>query len=145
MELTSLINKTLNKAFINDDNDLILLDVGSGDDRRILYLTFSGDCCAKCFVAHVSGVPSRKVTIKQAYTTEWVDKSSWFKKDTDDVVESMGLTLVTTEGTMTIETRVEHNGYYGGNVELSDRGPTDSYGYLSSAYLETTFRELEDF
>jgi hypothetical protein len=145
MELTSLVNKELNGALINQDNDLILLDVGSEESRRILYLTFSGDCCAKCFVAHVNGVPKRKAVIFGAHTTEWVEKSSWFKKDTDDVVETMGLTLITSEGTMTIETRVEHNGYYGGNVELSDRGPMDTYGSINRSYLEAPLRKLEDF
>ncbi len=142
--ISSLVGRTVLKASINDDKDLVVLET----DKGKLYLTWEGDCCAKCFLANASGIDSLEgATILEAENAEW--KKLKDDEDNFEVVESMGTKLKTTKGHVTLESRVEHNGYYGGEIHVSDDEPMDQYSsprYKPEGYGEfPTLYQLTDF
>lgn len=139
MEIQDLVGKKVLSAKINSTNDIVALDT----DKGTLYLSWYGDCCAHCFLANVSGVDALiGSTILEAQNTDW----TYVKRNEDDydVTETMGTKLKTTKGYVDFESRVEHNGYYGGSLEVSEKGPNDQYGDFKDL-KEEKFKKLEDF
>lgn len=117
-----LIGKKIKLAEINEEKDLVVLT--TQEDKKI-YLTWEGDCCASCYIQHVSGVDNLiGAEILSAENAEWKDISSG---EEYEVTESMGTNIKTTKGYVTFESRVEHNGYYGGYIYVSDDEPMDQY------------------
>ena len=117
---------------INSSNDLLILHTNDGP----IYLKWYGDCCAHCFLANVSGASFLEDTsILEARNTEWMIISE--DRQYGDVMESMGTTLKTNKGYVNLDSRVEHNGYYAGYVEV--------YTELPYSNEITTLRKLEDF
>lgn len=115
MEKELLVGRKVISALINDEKDLVILDT----DKGKVELTWDGDCCAVCYLANVSGVEALiGHTILEVENSEWKDIS----KDGpyDDVLESMGSKVKTTGGYVTFESRVDHNGYYGGSIEVKE-------------------------
>lgn len=121
LEIDSLVGLTITNALINTEKDLVVL----GTDQGKRYLSWVGDCCAHCFIEHVSGVEFLIGSkISKAVNAEWVDIS---KTEDYGVLQSMGSTIQTDKGILTIETRLSHNGYYGGRIQISKEGPIDQY------------------
>lgn len=119
--MTALVGQTVTAAWINEERDLVVLDTTSG---RRLYLTWVGDCCAHCFLANVSGADALiGAEVVEVESAEWVVE----REGEFDVVESMGTKIRTTRGYVTFESRLEHNGYYGGEIMVSDTSPMDQY------------------
>lgn len=107
-------------AEINEDNDYVVLNT---KDKKV-HLSWVGDCCAHCYLAHVNGSGFLvNAVITKAENTKWSDES----KGEYEVIEKMGTTIHTTKGTVTFESRVEHNGYYGGEITVSDDVAIDAY------------------
>jgi len=120
--IKALVGRFIKSASINQEKDLIILDTETGK----LFLTWEGDCCAHCFIANVSGAEALiGATILEAENAEW----SPVKDDRDncEVIETMGTKIKTSTGYVTIESRVEHNGYYGGYIMVSDDEPMNKY------------------
>lgn len=140
IDLGSLIGLVVREARINNEKDLVILDTNKG--KR--YLTWEGECCSTCFLAHVSGAINLiGATILDVYESEWKEVSS----NNEDVVESMGTNIQTNKGYVTFEARLEHNGAYSGNILISSSYPLDQYHCPRYAYSED-FPEtytLEDF
>lgn len=133
-----LIDRVIISAVINVERNLVILNTTQG----MLFLTWEGDCCSKCFLAHVSGSEALiNNQILSAQNTEWVK----LKEDESEVIESMGTTIKTTIGTVTFETRLEHNGYYGGHIMVSDDEPIDQYHSPRDGWEKDAIRPLEDF
>lgn len=129
--IKSLVNREVVDAEINDEHDIVVLTTKTGT----LYLTWSGDCCARCFLANVNNSDALiGSTIISVEHTEW---NTLKESDPDnyEVKESMGTTIKTTRGTVTFESRLEHNGYYSGYIQVSDIGPKD----------EIALQPLKDF
>lgn len=134
LEMKSLIGKNINGAEISGDHELVVLDTDDGK----YYLTWHGDCCARCFLANVSGVVHLiDSTILDVENKEWVEIES----NDYDVLESMGTKINTSKGYVDLESRLSHNGYYGGWVEVTKEIP--SYR-LASEQLKT-MKPLTDF
>lgn len=121
MGIHALVGRKVKKASINAEKDCVVLDC---EDGR-LYLTWIGECCATCYLAHVNGIDNLFAeTITAADHSGWVD----VKRDENyEVVESMGTKIITTKGFVDFESRVEHNGYYGGEIMISDDEPIGMY------------------
>ncbi len=81
-------------------------------------LTPKGDCCAHCYIQHVSG--SEALENAEIYEVESIDSTPAMqaedRDDSCDVSESWGYRFKTSRGYATIEMRVDHNGYYGGSL-----------------------------
>lgn len=81
---------------------------------------WEGDCCASCYLAHVSGSADLiGATILSAENSEWVDTPD-SNVDDYDQKESMGTVIKTDKGTVTFESRLEHNGFYSGRINVTD-------------------------
>lgn len=138
-DLKVLVGRTVTEAFINQDRDYVMLHTTTGP----LFLTWVGDCCAHCYLAHVSGADVLVgAAISDAYNTEWARE----ERSDYDVIESMGTTIKTNKGYVTFESRVEHNGYYGGSLLISGDEPLDQYHYPKYEWDEKPeMKTLEDF
>lgn len=140
LEMENLVGRKVLSAKINKEKNLIVLET----DKHSLYLTWEGDCCADCYLAHVSGSDALiGATIIEANNTSWrVIK----EQHECEVTESMGTRIKTDKGYVTFETRLEHNGYYSGNILISDEEPLDQY--YTPRYDKGTkidVKSLEDF
>jgi hypothetical protein len=135
--ISALIGRKINSAQINAEKNFVVLDTNKGP----LFLTWIGDCCAKCYLENVSGVEHLiGHTVLSANNSDWTRIGD----EEYDVLESMGTVLNTDRGTVNFETRVSHNGYYGGEISVSDDEPMDQY--ISPAYEELPKLEpLSDF
>jgi len=84
-------------------------------------LTPEGDCCASCYIQHVSGAEA--LYDAMIFEVETIDSSPEMQAqdtDTDCVSESWGHRIRTSKGYCTIEMRLDHNGYYGGSLECTE-------------------------
>lgn len=139
LEMKSLVGRRVISASINEDKDIVQLET----DKGLLYLSWSGDCCAHCFLAHVNNSKALiGAIIIEAKNTEWF--GGGHNENYDDITETMGTSIATTKGMVTFETRVEHNGYYSGQIAISEKGPIDNYGSIRTVD-ELALRPLIDF
>ena len=110
-----LIGKTILAWELVDGGEILNIVVSTGKGsikiEKLVYRA-EGDCCAHCWVESVNGVSGGIVL-----DTE--DKGWQVTSDNDeDAVNETGFwTLKTTSGYIDIETRLSHNGYYGGTIE----------------------------
>jgi hypothetical protein len=119
--IETLIGREVLSAGINEDKDMVVLET----DKGPLFLTWEGDCCSRCFLANVSGVDALVgAKILEAENAEWNKVND---DDDYEVIESMGTKLKTTKGYVTLESRLEHNGYYSGSILVSDDEPMNQY------------------
>ena len=140
MEFDSLVGRKVLSATINDKKDFIVLDT----DKGVLYLTWVGDCCAQCFLAHVNGTCFLiGHTITKVENTEW--RTVRGGRDKYDITEGLGTTIYTDIGTVTFESRVVHNGYYSGMINISDDEPMDQYHSPRYNWKEEKLSVLKDF
>lgn len=100
------------------DGDSIFLNLKDG---RFITMTPYGDCCANCYVQHVSGSEAlvgatitRMEDIESNLSPEEAEEVSDY-----NVVDAWGHLLVTNKGRCSIEMRVSHNGYYGGSLNFT--------------------------
>jgi hypothetical protein len=108
-------------------------------------MTFTGDCCAKCFIANVSGYPKYDgFKVLEVEQSEWKKTTTEEDEENFDVKEQMGIKLKTDKGYFDLDTRVEHNGFYGGRAQLSTQYPLGQYGDPWNFEGEQ-FEELVDF
>jgi hypothetical protein len=136
----ALVGRHVVSAKINEGKDAVILETKTGN----LYLSWVGDCCASCFIEHFNGVEFLiDATILSAENTEW----SYLKRNEDDydVIETMGTKIKTNKGYVDIETRVSHNGYYGGMINVSDDDFIDQYSSPRFEDDRPEFRELREF
>jgi hypothetical protein len=128
--MQALIGREVISAKIHEDKDFVILETTKG----ALYLSWEGDCCASCYIAAISGSENLiGSSIQSVEDSEWKD----IKNEGHDVIESMGTKIKTALGYVTFETRVAHNGYYGGQILVTE----EPLGGLNPTQL----KELEDF
>jgi len=131
MEIEELVGMKVESAQINNRKDHVVLKT----DKGTLYLSWVGDCCAHCYLENFSGIDFLiDSVIVEAAHAEWKN----IEKDEDNTLESMGTILKTSKRYVSFESRVSHNGYYGGWIEISKTPPR----YTESL---TDLKPLEDF
>lgn len=110
--INTLVGRKIHSAKIDDEKQLVAIST----DKGMLYLSWVGECCAVCYLAHVSGIDSLiGSTIISAENSEW-------KREVGggyEVIESMGTNIKTDKGYVTFETRLDHSGYYSGSLLVS--------------------------
>jgi hypothetical protein len=73
-----------------------------------------GDCCASCYVQHIDGADALQgATVAEVESIELPPVPDSEQCDVSDV---WGHKIRTDKGHCTIEMRVDHNGYYGGEL-----------------------------
>ena len=104
------------------------VNVATWDGERLYFATdagdfvatSNGDCCARCYVQHVSGSDALApgATVRSVEDIE----APPVPKDADSYVvsDTWGHRITTDKGVCTIEMRVDHNGYYGGSLDLTE-------------------------
>lgn len=140
--IDSLVGKKIISAKINQEKDLVILDTETGP----LFLSWEGDCCSQCYLVNVSGAENlQNATIVSAENAEWKDVQR--NEEDYEVIESMGTKIKTDKGYMTFESRLSHNGYYSGNIKVSDIEPMDQYSSprFDSEEEMGLLKTLEDF
>lgn len=87
------------------------------DTGEVISFVPYGDCCASCYVQHVSGADALKnATLNRVDDLELPEVPP---EEANDVSDVWGHSLITSRGYCTIEMRVDHNGYYGGELTIS--------------------------
>jgi len=122
-ELTmgELAGKKVISASINDDKDVIVLQTETGP----LYLSWVGNCCSHCYLAHISGAENLTgSTILNIENAEWTQP---FEEEGYEVTQTMGSKIMTSNGYVDFETRLDHNGYYSGKIRISEGYALDQY------------------
>ncbi len=140
LNIKDIIGRKIISASINDEKDFVILETKSGP----LYLTWTGDCCAHCYLANVSGSELLiGSTILEAENMEWKD----VKRDEEEceVIESMGTKIKTSRGYVNFESRLKHNGYYGGQINISSSTPLNQYGGERDNWNKEILSSLKDF
>lgn len=101
-----------------------------------------GDCCAQVWFEAVEPAEFGGVIIG-VRQCEWVElsESEWSPRHLDDVQEVYFWSVITTKGTFDIETRLSHNGYYGGNVLFSEPTSGDDSRWWDPTWNDWNRRE----
>lgn len=108
--LQSLVGAKMIAARWDGENLYFVTDRGTFKGRP------EGDCCAHCYVQHVSGTDAlAEGAIVNA--TELIGGTST-QAEYGDVSDTWGHRIRTSKGICSIEMRVDHNGYYGGALEF---------------------------
>ncbi len=77
-----------------------------------------GDCCANCYIQHVSGAYAlQNATIRSVETIESTPTDEEIAAA--DCLDAWGHRITTDKGVCSIEMRTDHNGYYGGMLQPS--------------------------
>lgn len=107
--MQKLIGKRIDALYMAGP-DLVLLH----DDGDFSVLTPEGDGCLRATINHISGAYLAPCVI-----TGIVEKEGRTEHDNNgDQVDTGFYSLATDKGFLDIELRVEHNGYYGGELRL---------------------------
>lgn len=135
LDTNDLVGLEVKNALVNPSNDVVLLETDKGN----FYLSWYGDCCANCFLANFNGIDSLiGSTILEVNHSEWTNLSN---DDDYEVVDSMGTNIKTTKGYVSFETRVSHNGYYGGSINITK----DSVNEYGKEVKPSELKQLTDF
>lgn len=85
----------------------------------VFVCTPEGDCCAQCYIQHISGTDALAkgavIASVEDITLPDVEQGEF---DASDV---WGHRIITDKGHCSIEMRVDHNGYYGGWLSISEQ------------------------
>lgn len=82
-----------------------------------------GDCCASVWFEHIEITNALGGVVLAVLEKGWDDYTKPFEYG--DVEEVCFWTIITDKGTVDIETRLSHNGYYGGYVDWHE--PTEDH------------------
>lgn len=112
MGLQDLVGATMRYAIKQEDNLFLLTD------RGVYKAEPEGDCCANCYIQHISGTDAlaRGAVVRSVEDIELPPIPDSEKQDDGDDV--WGHRITTTKGICSIEMRVTHNGYYGGTLNF---------------------------
>ncbi len=109
-EFEQLIGWIVLNAFY--DGDSIYLCTYKG----VVKLSPHGDCCATCYVQHVAGADALRNSV--VTRIEHITMPTLVDHEYNDVSDLWGHVIYTDKGTCSIEMRVDHNGYYGGELRI---------------------------
>lgn len=111
-----LVGAKILAASLGDHAGEILLFM---TDRGLFTATPYGDCCANCYIQHVSGTwalaPGAVVAAVEDIELSPVPDD----EKNDEASDVWGHRIVTDKGICSIEMRVDHSGYYGGSLDFA--------------------------
>jgi hypothetical protein len=116
MNIHPLNGQEIIAVFLSKKKEEIRFDVKGGGS---VFASTYGDCCSYTWIEQVDGAEQ---LIGKVVSVEDVPMPNDIKgKDMYDVIEQYGLKITTDKGYGLIEYRNSSNGYYGGNLEFSNR------------------------
>ncbi len=114
MGLEKLVGARVIAAAMEGDNLMLMTD------RGLYKLEPEGDCCSHCYIQHISGTDALAPGAVIA-SVENIDVAEIPERDAFDVSDTWGHRLTTDRGHCSIEMRLDHNGYYGGWLNVTVR------------------------
>lgn len=139
LEREDLIGKTVLDVLMNLEHTVVLLKTDVGD----IYLSWVGECCSECYIAHVGiygNYKGNKIAKILDLTFDSKTDMTHFKIDDACIHVRMGSIVQFETGEyIQFESRLESNGfydeeedehytYYDGAVRFSSEAPLDQYG-----------------
>jgi hypothetical protein len=121
-DMKALEGKTVKSLTINSDKTTIGFVL---DDGRTLWANAVGDCCSSSWFEHVEGIDALLGQKINKVVEREMPKPTGDRGD--EVIQYYGWTLETNKGRLDLEMRNSSNGYYGGEVNVSDK-VEDQYG-----------------
>lgn len=124
-----MVGMKVHSSYFHKDTGCIFIRLENGDGGpyrakplRIVKCEPWGDCCANCFVQHVvMGCALKNAIIRRV--EDMTFSESYVKEAEENACESVdifGHVIHTDRGSCSIEMRVEHNGYYGGSLNIKE-------------------------
>lgn len=109
-----LEGKTIVLATFSEGNIYLETDDGTYKLQPV------GECCAVCYIEHVSGsdAMSPGAVIWEVEDIESPVPIIDADDSYGDVIEAWGHLFKTSKGYCSLEMRLQHNGYYGGSLEV---------------------------
>lgn len=114
----ALVGKSVRGLRINADKDVIALELADG---ATLYLAAVGGCCSRSWFEHLNGISALLDTpILRVVDKPMPEATEQAGEYGDEHTQYYGWTLETANGRCDLEMRNASNGYYGGEVIVSD-------------------------
>lgn len=113
MQLNDLVGITIIEPLFDGE------DIYLKTKTAIYHLYPSSYCCENCFIKHVNF--SEALYNATVINIEDLESKDISEKEDIECIEEWGHRIITDKGICTIEMRVEHNGYYGGSLEIDKR------------------------
>jgi hypothetical protein len=113
MNFHDLLGRIVIDTFFNSNDGCLYMATHVGVVRMRPY----GECCAGCYIQHISNSDALRKSVVLRVEEVGSERTNSQHGDVSDV---WGHVLHTDKGTCTIEMRVDHNGYYGGSLELEN-------------------------
>jgi hypothetical protein len=113
--MKSLIGHIIQKIEIDDDGERMIITT---DSRRFTYAA-AGDCCAVAYLI-LPTLDDIQTVIKQKVIAVDVRDFRRTDKGLCDVTDTEFYSIQTHNGDLDLELRTDHNGYYGGWLELTE-------------------------
>lgn len=119
MGWVALVGKTVAKLEVNAEKKVIRFTLSDGS---VLFASAVGDCCSQSWFENLEGeealIGNPVISVVDRKMPEAEDKTDG--PEYGNLTQFYGWTLETSRGRFDIEMRNESNGYYGGNVIVSD-------------------------
>jgi len=121
-EFQKLVGKKVQNAFYDGKSIYLQLD------DSVIELNPEGDCCASCYVQHVSGTQALLGGVIERI--ESIESNPTDKeKENTEVLKGWGHRFyIAGQGIFDIEMRLHHNGWYGGwmNIRTIEEVPANT-------------------
>lgn len=109
-----LIGHIIQNITFNEEDDTIVIVT----DKSKFYLTPEGDCCAHAYIYDFDQNAARAICgqmIHEAHTYGFDSEDHYYGS-----MDTEFYSIQTHGGDLDIELRTEHNGYYGGRLNISE-------------------------
>lgn len=113
-DIKQLLGTTIERVTFEKSSGILFF----ATDRGVFKGEPWGDCCSSCYVQHVSGTDALAVGAIVTDIQDIDDLPPVPEAEVNDVTDNWGHRITTTKGVCSIEMRLDHNGYYGGSLEL---------------------------
>ncbi len=118
LSMDKIAGRYIADARFNKGNGSIYLNLANGS---ALQLAPEGDCCANCYIQHVSGADAlRQATVASVEDIE--SEPTAEELEGEEALDGWGHRITTNRGVRSIEMRTSHNGYYSGWLNVFAEG-----------------------
>jgi len=117
--MEELLQKTIVKIELNENNDQIVFLTDSGDGIKRIAYHVEGDCCSVSWIYSLSGVKNLLGQKVIEVIRKELPEPSESEQKGHDVLQDYGITLKTEKGYFDLVYRNESNGYYGGYLSCN--------------------------
>ena len=114
-DIKQLLGTTIEQATYEKSSGCLFF----ATDRGVFKGEPWGECCSSCYVQHVSGADALSKGAIVTSVDDITDLPPVPESEVNDVIDNWGHRITTTKGVCSIEMRLDHNGYYGGALDVA--------------------------